>query len=416
LEEAVLRFIALICVAFSCCLVAGAAQALPAAPPGCDREIRDAKSAGPECARSWFDSHLRLNDIQTAGTAESYKLRPSSNLLTLISMGSKTDALQLDFGEPPIERQLDLGARSLTFDIAFDPEGGLYEHPSGALMAGQFLEDNYIATMSKPGFKVIHILDIDFNSSCLTLNACLQSVASWSGKNPDHLPLVIMLRSNDDRTPMPGATTPAKFNAAAFDALDAQIRSVFGANQLITPDMVQGRFHTLREAVLAHNWPTLGEARGKILFMLDDNAQKVALYRGARHSLEGRAMFVATDEKSPAAAFVTIENPLKDSATIARDVRAGLMVHTYSDADTKEARAKSTARREAAFASGAQLVSTDFLVADPRLGPYQVRVPGNKVAECESFMAPGRCAGLDTELDESGLSPPQAWAKAPQSH
>ena len=411
-----MRFLVWICAACCLALAGGPAVALPAAPPGCDREIHDAKSAGPECARSWLDSHLRLNEIQTAGTAESYKLRPSTTLLTLIGMGSKKDALQLDFGEPPIEQQLNLGARSLTFDIAFDPEGGLYEHPSGALMAGQFLEDNYIATMSKPGFKVIHILDIDFNSSCLTLNACLGSVASWSRKNPDHLPLVIMLRTNDERTPMPGATTPAKFTAAAFDALDGQIRSAFTANELITPDMVQGKFHTLREAVLAHNWPTLGEARGKILFLLDDDAPKVALYRGARHALEGRAMFVATDDKSPAAAFVTVENPLKDGAVIAREVRAGLIVHTYSDADTTEARAKSTARLNAAFASGAQIVSTDFLAADPRISPYQARVPGNRVAECESLLPPSRCGGMDAALDETVPNPPLPPAKAPQNH
>jgi hypothetical protein len=378
--------------------------------------MRDAKSAGPECARAWFDTHLRLNDIQTAGTAESYKLRPSPSLLTLIGLGSKTDALQLDFGEPPIDRQLDLGARSLTFDFAFDPEGGVYEHPSGALMAGQFLEDNFIATMSKPGFKVIHILDIDFNSSCLTLDACLRSVASWSRKNPDHLPLVVLLKTNDDRTPMPGATKPVKFDAGAFDGLDAQIRSVFGASDMITPDMVQGRFHTLREAILAHSWPTLGESRGKVLFVLDDNAQKVALYRGARRSLEGRAMFVSTDEKSPAAAFVTVENPLKDAAVIARDVRSGLIVHTYADADTKEARAKSTARLDAALASGAQIVSTDFLVADPRIGPYDARIPGNKVAQCESLLPPGRCAGLDGVLEESAQASPKPSANARQSH
>jgi hypothetical protein len=393
-----------------------AAQALPAAPPGCDREIHDAKSAGPDCARSGLDGHLHLNEIQTAGTAESYKLRPSPTLLSLISMGSKADALQLDFGEPPIEQQLNLGARSLTFDIAFDPEGGLYEHPSGALMAGQFLEDNYIAVMSKPGFKVIHILDIDFNSSCLTLNTCLQTVAAWSRKNPDHLPVTIMLRTNDERTPMPGATTPVKFTAAAFDALDAQVRAVFHPDELITPDMVQGKFHTLRDAVVAHNWPTLGESRGKILFLLDDDPPKIALYRGTRHSLEGRAMFVATDDKSPAAAFVTIENPLKDSAAIAREVRAGLIVHTYSDADTKEARAKNMARRDAAFASGAQIVSTDFLVADPSISPYQARVPGNRVAECETLMPPSRCSGLDTDLDQPVPNLPLPPSRAAENH
>jgi hypothetical protein len=395
-----LRFSAFACAALFCSLAAGVALAVPAAGKDCDTRAKDAQSAGPNCARAWFDANLRINDIQSVGTAESYKLRPSSSLLTLISMGSKADALQVDFGEPPIERQLSLGARSLSFDVAFDPDGGLYEHPTGALMAGQFEEDNYIAVMSKPGFKVIHILDIDFNSSCLTLTACLQSVVSWSRKNADHLPVIIMLRTNDDPTPMPHATIPVKFNAAAFDALDNQIRSIFSPNELITPDMVQGRFRTLRDAVLAHNWPTLGASRGKVLFVLDDNANKVALYRGTRRSLEGRAMFVATDEKSPAAAFITIENPLKASAAISRDVRSGLMVHTYSDADTSEARTGNTARRDRGLASGAQIISTDFVVADPRIGSYEVRIPGNKTARCEVLLPAQRCAGLDSMLEE----------------
>jgi Phosphoinositide phospholipase C, Ca2+-dependent len=225
-----------------------------------------------------------------------------------------------------------------------------------------------------------------------------------------------MLRTNDERTPMPGATTPVKFTAAAFDALDAQVRAVFHPDELITPDMVQGKFHTLRDAVVAHNWPTLGESRGKILFLLDDDPPKIALYRGTRHSLEGRAMFVATDDKSPAAAFVTIENPLKDSAAIAREVRAGLIVHTYSDADTKEARAKNMARRDAAFASGAQIVSTDFLVADPSISPYQARVPGNRVAECETLMPPSRCSGLDTDLDQPVPNLPLPPSRAAENH
>jgi hypothetical protein len=36
----------------------------------------------------------------------------------------------------------------------------------------------------------------------------------------------------------------------------------------------------------------------------------VALYRGARRSLEGRAMFVNTDEASPAAAYLTLNDPI----------------------------------------------------------------------------------------------------------
>src|SRR5947209_10621936 len=56
------------------------------------------------------------------------------------------------------------------------------------------------------------------------------------------------------------------------------------------------------------------------LFRSDDNKAKVAIYRGARASLEGRAMFVNTDDKSPAAAFTTIDNPAKNANDIIEKV------------------------------------------------------------------------------------------------
>jgi hypothetical protein len=279
-------------------------------------------------------------------------------------------------------------------------------------MAGDLVADDYIAAMATPGFKVIHILDIDFNSSCMTLVSCLQMVASWSRANKNHLPVVIALKSNDDRTPMPGAHRPAKFDAAVFDALDAEIRTVFQPEELITPDSVQGTYPTLRDAVIAHNWPKIGAARGKVLFLLDDTPSKIAAYRGTRHSLEGRAMFIATDDKSPAAAFITIENPVKQAALITADIKAGFIVHTFADADTKEAWANDTLRRDWAFASGAQVISTDFLVPDKRIGKYAVRVPGDHIAQCDVQLSPQRCIGRDVEA-EGDPTPPAGAASSP---
>lgn len=57
----------------------------------------------------------------------------------------------------------------------------------------------------------------------------------------------------------------------------------------------------MRDAALAHAWPKLAAARGKVIFVLDDSAAKTKLYQGARKSLEGRAMFVAAEETSPMA-------------------------------------------------------------------------------------------------------------------
>ncbi len=57
---------------------------------------------------------------------------------------------------------------------------------------------------------------------------------------------------------------------------------------------------------------------------------------------------------------------------IAADVRAGFLVRTRADEFAVEARGNDTARRDAAFASGAQIVTTDFLVADAKIGAYKV--------------------------------------------
>ncbi len=135
----------------------------------------------------------------------------------------------------------------------------------------------------------------------------------------------------------------------------------------------------MRDAVRADNWPTLNKARGRFLFTLDEPPEKVAVYRGARRSLEGRVFFINTDEDSPAAAYLTINDPVAEGARIRRDVAAGYIVRTRADADTKEARINDTRRREAALASGAQFVSTDYLWPDTRFaGGYQGALAGRR--------------------------------------
>jgi hypothetical protein len=364
-------------------------SATPAAAQG--TPVRAARACDSHCSAQWMDANLRINQLQLVGTAESYKQRPNSALMGLIRMGGKKDAEALDYGQPALTAQLDADVRSLSFDVAYDPDGGAYKNPAGASMAMDLLPDDYIAAMARPGFKAVHVLDVDYQSSCLALKDCLKQVADWSRAHPRHLPIVITLHTNDVKTPMPGATRPLLCDTAAMEALEGEVRTAFAPDQIITPDMVQGQHASLREAVLAHNWPKLGEARGKVIVVLDDSAQKVDAYRGARRGLEGRAMFVATDEASPVAAFLSIPDPVADAGHIAAAVRGGFMVVTRADADTREARAGTMARRDAAFASGAQVVQTDFAVADPRIGPYRVSLADNASAMCGKRLAPERC-------------------------
>jgi hypothetical protein len=359
-------------------------------PARAQAPLPTARACDARCNAKWMDANLRLDQFQVVGSAESYKQKPDSALMGLIRMGGKKDAEALDFGQPALAAQLDADVRALQFDVAYDPQGGAYKNPAGAGMAMDLLPDDYIAAMKKPGFKAIHVLDVDYRSSCLALADCLKQVSDWSRAHPRHLPIFITLRTNDARTPMPGATRPVACDAAALAALETEVRAAFTPDQLITPDQVQGVHPSLREAVTTHAWPKLGDARGKVILVLDDSAEKVKAY-APDGSLKGRAMFVVTDQASPMAAFVSIANPELDGARIAEAVKAGFIVTTRADEDTREARLNKVSRRDAAFASGAQIVQTDYVTPDPGIGPYRVSLADNAAAMCGTQLGSEHC-------------------------
>ena len=63
-------------------------------------------------------------------------------------------------------------------------------------------------------------------------------------------------------------------------------------------------------------------------------------------------------------------------------MQSGYVVRTRADGDTKEARANDTGPRDAALASGAQWVSTDYEGPGLAVGfttPYSVEIPGGTV-------------------------------------
>lgn len=378
-------------------LVLAAAMLSAAAPeaPGCNLAAPDAARAGANCARPWMDRNLKLNDLVAIGTHNSYKTGVPPEVL--VAMGS--DAAGLDYAHRPLIEQLDAGARQIELDIYYDPQGGRFGDPAGLRAAGIHLDAARRAALAEPGFKVMHMPDVDVLSSCPTLRGCLGIIRRWSLDHPDHAPILLMFNAKTDRSHVAGGVDALPFDTAAFDALDAEIRSVLPPGAMVTPDDVRGRYPTLREAVLHDNWPTLGQARGKVLFALDEGPEKVAAYRGARRVLEDRVFFVNTDEASPAAAYLTLNDPIADRERIRRAVQAGFIVRTRADANTEEARTGSTARRDAALASGAQYVSTDYLWSDARFaGGYQARLPRGAAALCNPVRAPKACGGLALDV------------------
>lgn len=325
---------------------------------------------------------LRLNDIVAVGTHNSYKQAiPPAEMARLIAADPR--AMALDYAHRPLREQLDAGMRQIELDVYRDDAGGRYAR------AG---DD---PAMTAPGLKVMHMPGIDRRSSCPTLAACLRDVREWSDAHPDHTPILILVNAKDEASPQ--APVPERFDAAGFAALDAELRAGLPGRRLITPDEVRGTRATLREAVLAGGWPTLAQARGRFVVALDEGPAKVAVYRGTRRSLDGRAMFVNTDESAPDAAYLTLNDPVGQGPRIAAAVRAGFLVRTRADDGTREARDGDTRRREAALASGAQYVSTDYPWPDRRFGSYRVMLPGAAAASCNPLRAPARCAAGPVE-------------------
>jgi len=329
----------------------------------------------------------KLNDIQMIGSHNSYKQAIEAPLLASIAQQNEPLARSLDYHHPSLNVQLDQGMRVLELDVYYDPDGALYQKPNGLQQMKSSgvepLEYDPDDVMKTPGFKVLHVQDIDFRSNCLTFTGCLRELAEWSASHKQHMPIVITINAKDSAIDLPGFVKPLKFSAEAFDALDREIRDVFDEDHLITPDMVRGDSDTLREAVTANKWPLLSEVRGKFLFMLDEAKQKYQPYIKDHSSLRGRVMFVNAPPQDPEGAFLIINDPISEKDEIERFVKSGYLVRTRADADTAEARSGKVERREAALASGAHFISTDYYLEDKRFSTgYRVALPGGGVVRC----------------------------------
>jgi hypothetical protein len=293
-----------------------------------------------------------------------------------------------------LQEQLDRGVRQLEFDIYADPEGGLYAtRQIFRIVPGDTASG--LPELDEPGMKVLHIQEIDFDTHCLTLEICLEQIKAWSDEHPNHLPITVMIGAKDDPIPDPfdwGFTIPIPFGPDEVDDIDEEIRAVFPAERLITPDEVRGDYATLKEAVLDGSWPTLTEARGRVMFVLLDEGDARDFYVDGHPSLEGRVMFTNSEEDAPEASWFKVDSALEDGDRIGELVQAGYMVRTRADADTQQARDDDYTLQNAAFESGGQFVVTDYVVPDPAFGTdYQAAVPGGHVARCNPISAPEPC-------------------------
>jgi hypothetical protein len=300
----------------------------------------------------------------------------------------------LDYRHPALTVQLDAGVRQLELDVYGDSKGGRFANPAGpglAAKAGLPADPPFdpAGIMKKPGFKVLHVQDIDYRSNCQPFVDCLAIIRNWSRAHPGHLPIFVLVENKDGRPRAEYMTTPEPLTPETFDALDAEIRSVFPPSEIVAPDDVRGSHRTLEEAILTSGWPTLEQARGKIIFLLDQR-RVGPLYTKGHPSLEGRVLFTNAQPGTPDAAFIEVNNAMSDPGVIPGLVRKGYLVRTMTDPNPAGVRANDTRKRDSSMISGAQILSTDYPYDEAAASGYAVRFDRGNV-RCNPVLKPAAC-------------------------
>ncbi len=145
---------------------------------GCNLE-KPSETLG--CHRSAIDGMVKMNQVQTIGTHNSYKRAIAPAEMALLKARSPNSAVGLDYAHPPLTEQLVAGARALELDVLHDPDGGRYADPlMPRLMrqSGQATLPYDPEPMRWPGLKVLHVQDIDYRSNCALFTDCLKEIAA----------------------------------------------------------------------------------------------------------------------------------------------------------------------------------------------------------------------------------------------
>ncbi len=298
------------------------------------------------------DGELRVNQLQVKGTHNSYHVAVPDMTV---------DALK--YTEQPLGVQLAKeGVRGFELDTQYMP-----------------VSDD---------FEVFHIAIIDDKTTCRKFADCLSALRAWSKKNPAHQILLVQIEPKD--------TTLPKDAEGYFAKFEAEILSVWPRKSILTPDDVRGSSSTLRDAIVQNGWPTLGETRQKIMFFVDNSGSWSESYAHGGKNLDGRLLFVDSKPGADYEATHVLNDPSADAQSIADALAHNFLVRTRADADNVEPFAGDTSRRDAALASGAQIVSTDYPV--PVAGvSYVLEIPGGTPSRCSPVTAPPDCTSLDVE-------------------
>lgn len=382
------------CVSFISIALFGGAAAGREGAPAADAEVTG--SIGD----------LRFNEIQYVGTHNSYHIAPWPELAQrAIHTGYVESAdwpaaklfSALDYTHPPLGEQLEMGLRMFELDVHYDPQGGKFSNGGHIaalkrIVPGRYAELDPAGDLRQPGFKVFHG-GLDMGSHCMLLRDCLRTLSQWSKANPRHFPLVIQIEAKSGAKPAIDASyipvTEAPFGREQWAALENEIVENIGADNIVTPAEVKGRARNLSSAIKQKGWPTLDRMAGRFVLLLLNKKDETVSYSDALPSLTHKLFFTSEEIGSKDAGWFRIPDPAYPQ--LRRVIRKGFLATVQADTHTLEGRTGSTARREAAFASGAQFILTDFPTRDKRFTQYNVAFNGSHFVRCNPAKTRSHC-------------------------
>lgn len=325
---------------------------------------------------------IRLNEWRVLASHNSYKLKPNPRVISFLQrfkkrLGDDMDSKRMNYGHLSLSEQFSTyGIRGIELDVYYDPKGKRYRKRRLNLFVGGVKQRVKDSVMRQPGFKMLHIADIDYETNYLTFKAALTEINAWSKANSNHTPIYINIEPKNDSPGdyskflrFLGFKKALKYDEKAYLELDAEIMSVFGVADVFTPADLKGKYATIKERLLAEGWPTLNECLGKVFFIIDGDRN--GMYQSFLEKGEKRPMFVYSEPNENSTAFVKRNDPLNNETAIS-ELTNMYIVRTRSDVETMHARNNDFSLLEAALKSQAQIISTDFYKADPAIGTFEV--------------------------------------------
>ena len=273
-----------------------------------------------------FDETIKLNEIQILASHNSYKKEGSGLGKLFVGLGdSFAEAKALRYGYKNITDQLELGIRSMEFDLR----------------------------KRKDSFVLTHVPLVDNSSVAPNFSMALDEIKLYSSHNETHIPIIILLEIKDDWMILDHALQ--KIESDELIMLNQLLEEKLGDTLYRPSDLMQEGL-SIRETIETYGWPSVSSLLGKVLFVIHpDNFNES--YLSLDPTLEDLPMFIGSyedDLEYDYASFV-VHNDV-DVDRITELVDQGYIVRTRID----EQLIFDQKRYHDAILSGAQLLTSDF--------------------------------------------------------